>query len=43
MKEEIKCIWANEDFDIRICKLECMPVALQKCEKCTERIDSNAK
>lgn len=40
-KEE--CIYANEDFGVRVCKLECMPVTLEKCKNCKERGTTNAK
>lgn len=42
-KEQLKCIWANEDFGVRVCNLECTPVSLEKCTNCAERTEGNAK
>lgn len=36
-KEEIECIFANEQFGVRVCKLECLPVSLEKCKKCKDK------
>lgn len=32
----MKCIYANEEFGIRVCGLQYIPVTREDCEKCKE-------
>lgn len=36
-KEEIKCTFANDEFGVRVCGLECVPVSLEKCKECEDK------
>lgn len=33
----MECIYANEKFGVRVCKLKATPVIRQDCEKCKEQ------